>query len=172
MKGVYVAGIALLLLSFIILLFQFRTFASILSLLLAVISWGTSLLSGRKIAYLNHDSRILRERGKHVYPTRGIFLWFSLWLLFLVVYSIFNIMFFKIGVSLFFSSLTGAYWGMGMMLTALIGSYLLFYSISQAHPDKLYTRWGKIAVTTSRATSYPLQKATQVMEEINRKKGL
>ncbi len=149
------SGAVLLLFSVLLFFLNEDNFSSWLPLLLASLGLLTSILSGRKLAYLQHDAGVVKRRGSGSMPARAMALVFSLWLLFLILYTIFSILLLKMGTNLIIASLKGTYWNLGMMLVAIVGAYLLFAGISFRNPEKLYTRWGKMAGKGVEMTQIP-----------------
>ena len=102
-----------------------------------------SILSGRNIAHLLHDSKALKKRSGKVFSPSGMV---SLWMLFFIIavimYTIASLLFFK-SVGLFIGIIGSSYLGLVHSTLALLGSYALFSWLCSKHPKKLCSSWGK-----------------------------
>jgi len=79
-----VSGAVLLLFSVLLFLLHEDNFSSWLPLLLVSLGLLTFILSGRKLAYLQHDAGVVKRLGWESMPARAMALVFSFWLLFLI----------------------------------------------------------------------------------------
>ncbi len=129
--------------------------------LLALLGLITSITTGRSLAYLIHDSDSVKKLGKRDFPTTIFVLWLSVWFAFLIFYTIVMIIF-KIGSTSLVASFTGKFTGLITILLGLGGSYLFFKARSDKHPEKMYTRWGKMAHKSVKLMRMPemIQKAS------------
>ncbi len=99
-----------------------------------------SILSGRNIAHLLHDSKVLKDRSRRVFSPSGmVSLWMFLFIMAVIMYTIASLLFFK-SAGLFIGS---SYLGLVHSTLALLGSYALFSWSCSKHPEKLCSSWGK-----------------------------
>ncbi len=105
--------------------------------------------------------RLHKKLGKSDFPTKFIFLWLSVWFAFLIFYTIVMIIF-KIGSTSLVASFTGKFTGLITILFGLCGAYLFFKARSDKHPERMYTRWGKMAHKSVKLMRMPemIQKAS------------
>ena len=114
-----------------------------ISILLAIIVYTLSILSGKNIAYLVHDAVSLRRStGKNFSPRAMISLWILCLLMVILFYMIITSIFFN-SVGLIVASIRSSYAGFIYSLLMFIGAYLLFKYSADKNMDKLYSSWGR-----------------------------
>ncbi len=116
---------------------------NMLHIAIASLLFLLSLLAGRNIAYLVHDSQVLKRRSRNFFSPNGmISMWMLFFIIMVIIYTISFQVFFK-SISIFVAGISGSYMGIAYSIICLIGSYILFSYQSSLHPDKLYSSWGK-----------------------------
>ncbi len=135
-------GAALLALSCIVLSVDMLSTGVFLAFM-ALATFGMSVMTGRNIAFMMHDAAVLRWRSGRVFSPRGLVsIWMLLFITAVLIYTVTSTVFFK-SIALVIAGLTFSFLGLVHSTSALVGSYLIFRYRSDAHPDRLYSSWGR-----------------------------
>ena len=111
--------------------------------LITFATFGMSVMTGRNIAFLMHDSAVLKRRSGRVFSPKGfVSIWMLLFITAVLIYTVTSTVFFKT-IGLAIAGITLSYLGLIHSTSALTGSYLIFRYRSDAHPDRLYSSWGR-----------------------------
>ena len=114
-----------------------------ISIILGLIVYTLSVLSGKNVAYLVHDSASLkRSTGKSFSPKAMISLWIFCLLMIILFYMILTSIFFN-SIGFIVASIRSSYTGFIYSLLLFIGSYFVFKYYADRNMDKLYSSWGK-----------------------------
>ena len=114
-----------------------------ISILLGIIVYTLSVLSGKNIAYLVHDAASLKKStGKSFSPKAMISFWFFCLLMVILFYMIITSIFFN-SIGFIVASIRSSYTGFIYSLLLFIGAYFLFKYLTDKNMDKLYSSWGK-----------------------------
>ncbi len=136
------AGLILIIAGFILIIPLFsltQPLPFVISLLLLLLS----VLSGRKIAYLVHDSKVLNKKLRRNFsPLRLISIWIFLFILMVMVYTISSQIFFK-SLGLIFGVLKGSYTGMASSILVILGAYIFYREHGDSKGDILLSSWGR-----------------------------
>jgi len=142
-------GTALLVFSSALFVVDVVSLDSLLLTVLAVLAYGLSLLTGKKLAAYKHDLHLAKSRNYKVGPATFIYISLLLFILFVLIYTVA-----KIGLGYFVKVLLlpmgGSYMGIVYNLLALFGSYLLFVG-AYSRRENFITMWGKAAGKGSEA---------------------
>ncbi len=127
-----------------------------------------AVLTGRKIAYLIHDSHVLKKKSRGEFsPTGLLSLWMLMFIIAVIIYTITMQLFFKLS-SLVISSLLGKYLGLIASVLTIIGSYILFSTLADAKGDILLSSWGKRISRVENATKSMISATSKVMDTMEK----
>ena len=116
---------------------------NIIPFTISVILLLVSILSGRKIAYLIHDSNVLKRKAKGKFsPAAMVSFWVLIFILMVIAYTIAFQIFFK-SISFMIASFTGSYLGLLSSIIVISGAYALYRDIGDEKGDVLLSSWGK-----------------------------
>ncbi len=161
MSKKFIIGAGMIIAAILFFILDYLSIDNIYIALLALLGLITSITTGKSLAYLMHDSNVIKKLGKNDFPTKFFVVWLSIWFAFLIFYTVITIIF-KIGSTSLISSFTGKFTGLITILFGLCGAYLFFKARSDEHPEKMYTRWGKMAHKSVKLMRMPemIQKAS------------
>ncbi len=115
----------------------------VLHIIFAVLIFGFSVLSGRNVAYLLHDSAALKRRTGNIFSPKGmISMWMFFFIVAIIMYTAMSALFFK-SVGAVMAGISSSYTGLIYSTLALMAAYFVFKSASDKNPDRLYSSWGK-----------------------------
>ena len=143
------SGSILMAISISLFFLDFISLSSILLYILSVITFLSSILAGKGMAYYIHDTKLAKERGMKISPSMIIYLWLLMFIIFLISYSIA-----KIALGLFIKiilfPLGGKYLPIIYNILSIIASYILFSGLVYGK-KKFLTMWGKAAEFVEKA---------------------
>jgi hypothetical protein len=141
-KAGLAVGAALLALSCFVLFMDMLSTGVFLASM-ALVTFAMSVMTGRNIAFLMHDSAVLKRRSGREFSPKGLIsIWMLLFITAVLIYTVTSTVFFK-SIALAIAGLTFSFLGLIHSTSALVGSYLIFRYHSDRHPDRFYSSWGR-----------------------------
>ncbi len=142
---------------------DFISLRSILLYILSIITFLSSILGGKSMAYHIHDTYLAKEKGMKISPSMMIYLWLFMFIMFLIAYSIAKIVL-GLFIKILLFPLGGKYLPIIYNTLGIIASYILFSGLAYGK-KKFLTIWGRAAEVMENAPKNMVKKGVDTMKK-------